>query len=285
MQRWLCALLISLGGSWPSYALELIQLPDQPLSVGRYAPNNHTCQGLVLISPGVGGSASDYGYLAEALAEQGYLSLVIGHLAAGRADLQQQRKYMSLRRALEQLTTQPHIHQARLQDLQHALQWAHPQCPQGLSILIGHSMGAATTLLEAGADNLLGVDGKDAFDLYIALSPQGVGPIFPSYAWQPIVKPVLLITGSRDRQLFAGGAQQRSAAYDKLSSHCKWLALIDRASHINFAGQGFSANTEKATIAVVSDFLAAQKQDCQSTAQYPNMQITRSLDNHQNVDQ
>ena len=36
------------------------------------------------------------------------------------------------------------------------------------------SMGAATTMMEAGARNSLGMKGTDAFDAYIVLSPQGL---------------------------------------------------------------------------------------------------------------
>ncbi|MBU3750693.1 MAG: alpha/beta hydrolase, partial [Mycobacterium sp.] len=35
-------------------------------------------------------------------------------------------------------------------------------------VLIGHSMGAATVMMEAGAKNKLGVQGADAFAAYIA---------------------------------------------------------------------------------------------------------------------
>jgi dienelactone hydrolase len=86
-------------------------------------------------------------------------------------------------------------------DINAARQWAASRCTGRRAVLLGHSMGAAVAMMDAGADNKMGVTGTASFDAYIALSPQGEGLIFPAHAWYKISKPVLLMTGTRDDDL------------------------------------------------------------------------------------
>ncbi|MEN9568385.1 MAG: hypothetical protein RLZZ69_3581, partial [Cyanobacteriota bacterium] len=107
----------------------------------------------------------------------------------------------------------------------------------------------------AGAENNLNVLApKLSFDAYIALSPQGVGSIFPKDAWRHINSPVLLLTGTKDRELH-GSWQSRQDAFYSLPTGCKWLGVINRANHINFAGKGASAKTESLVTQTIAAFI------------------------------
>ena len=58
---------------------------------------------------------------------------------------------------------------------------------------------------------------------------------------------MLLLTGTRDKSL-DGDWKSRTIPYDGLPAGCKWLGVIDGATHLNFAGIGFSSRTEKLTL-------------------------------------
>ena len=110
-------------------------------------------------------------------------------------------------------------------------------------------------MLEAGAGNELKLAGQDRFDAYVALSPQGPGSIFPKDAWSKITKPMLMLTGTGDKAL-EGGWMTRTVPYDDMpAGSCKWLGVIDGATHMNFAGSGFSRKTEALTIHAAQTFL------------------------------
>jgi hypothetical protein len=92
----------------------------------------------------------------------------------------------------------------------------------------------------------------------VALSPDGPGIVFPDHAWSAIRKPVLVLTGTRDRAL-NGGPEIRQIPWQQLpgtSSNCQWLAVIDNATHMNFAGAGFDADSvEPKVTQTIAEFL------------------------------
>jgi len=94
----------------------------------------------------------------------------------------------------------------------------------------------------------------DRFDAYVAMSPDGPGKMFPEHAWNGIRKPVLILTGTRDQAL-DGDWTTRTVPYDDLPAGCKWLGVIDGATHLNFAGIGMSGKTEKLTLLETKAFL------------------------------
>ncbi len=109
-------------------------------------------------------------------------------------------------------------------------------------------------MIEAGAKNKLDVKGLDRFDSYVALSPDGPGPMFPENAWSEIRKPLLMLTGTRDQPI-EGDWQLRTIPFDSLPAGCKWLGVIEGATHVNFAGIGFAGSTEKLTLRETKAFL------------------------------
>jgi len=252
-------------------AQELVQAPrkdgnETPLRV--YTPNAAGCAPLALISPGAGGSENGYKYLAEGMHDDGWRAIVMGHKESGSAALRSDmREARGIKRGLQELVNDPKAYDARLMDIAAALKWAGSSCKAPYVALLGHSMGARTVLLEAGAKTTLNIKGLDRFDAYVALSPDGPGPMFPENAWSGIRKPVLLLTGTRDGSL-DGDWHTRTIPYDSMPSGCKWLGVIDGATHMNFAGGGVAGNTEKLTLLETKAFLAGLRGGkCQAPVQ------------------
>ena len=250
-----------------------LQRQDQTtIAVLAYAPKAGACRGVALVSPGAGGSETGYGYLGEALAGLGYLAVVVGHPESGRRALREQLRGNGLREGLAALITEPDAYRGRFMDIAAARQWAQGRCQGTDTVLVGHSMGAATTLMAAGARNKLGLSGAQAFGAYIALSPQGAGSIFPANAWSDLQRPVLSITGTRDDELGGASWQTRTEPYRDMPPGCKWLAVIDGATHMNLAGNGMARKTEALTTQVIGDFLdGVRRGNCRAPRAHPGM--------------
>lgn len=231
-----------------------------PRSDGAYA-NLHVfrpslaCRGVAVLSPGAGDDRDALSWLGRALSQYGWLTVTMAHKESGHDSLRDRVRSGGLRDGLLALTTDPEAYGDRLEDTGAALHWARTQCRAGPAVFAGHSMGAATVMIEAGAKNKLGLDSNDRFDGYIALSPQGPGPIFPPGAWHDIRKPVLLVTGTRDAPL-DGKWQTRTEPYADLPAGCHWLAVVDSATHFNFAGFGYGhGDIEAKVLPLIQRFL------------------------------
>ncbi len=266
--------LAAAGLACAQEAVPIKRADHQTLAATAYAPRTPLCQGIALVSPGAGGSAAGYGYLGDRLSELGYLAVVMGHPESGRQALREHRRGNGLREGLEALITDPAAYRGRLLDITAARQWAQDRCPTGPSVLLGHSMGAATVMIEAGARNTVGAHGTDTFDAYIALSPQGVGDIFPDNAWSGLRKPVLLLTGTRDNELGGASWEARTEAFKNMPPGCKWLGVIAGASHMNFAGRGLGSRTETLTTQTIAAFLdGVRRSDCSAPTHRPGLEL------------
>lgn len=281
MQRffsYVCVALLAIGATGIACAQALITLrreDQKTLLIAAYPSVSTTCQGIAVISPGAGGSEKGYRYLGDALAAMGYLAVVPGHPESGRDALRERLRTNGLRGGLAELITDPEAYRARFMDIAAARGWAKGKCKASESLLIGHSMGAATAMMEAGARNKLGVQRADAFSAYIVLSPQGAGAIFPDGAWSDIHKPVLLLTGTNDQELGGASWQTRTEPFLNMPPGCKWQGVIDGASHMNFAGSGSSRKTEALTIQTISAFLSGlHHHDCSPPGPLPELELT-----------
>lgn len=254
-------LVLTAGMAHGQTALQLTRTDGRTLPATAYAPTG-TCQGVTLISHGAGGSEKGYGYLAQALAQWGFLAVVPAHADSGMKALRDKMQGLNVREGLSDLVADADAYRSRFADLDAARTWAAPRCAGKRTVLLGHSMGAATAMLEAGAANRLGLQGRDGFDAYVALSPQGEGSIFTPDAWKAIRKPVLLLTGTRDEELGGKGWQSRTAPFAVLPGPCQWLGVIDRATHMHFAGHGASRSTEALTLRTVQAFLWPATNGC-----------------------
>jgi dienelactone hydrolase len=186
----------------------------------------------------------------------GWRAIVMGHGESGRAALTSDiREQHGIKRGLRELVDDPKAYDARLMDIAAALRWAGQSCKAPYIALIGHSMGARTVMIEAGAQNKIGVKGQNRFDAYVAMSPDGPDAVFPENAWSGISKPMLILTGTRDKSMQTGDYKSRTVPYESLPAGCKWLGVIDGATHMNFAGVGFAGTTEKLTLLEATAFL------------------------------
>ncbi|MDU8929280.1 hypothetical protein RXV86_17955 [Alisedimentitalea sp. MJ-SS2] len=197
------------------------------------------CAPLLILSHGFGGDEHGLKQLARAAAAEGFRAITIGHRESGRVQLRQVLASPNRRAALARAVIDKAANVARMADLDAAWAYAHRICQPPFTVLAGHSMGAQLTMIEAGAQNVMAVKGRDRFDAYVALSPQGVGPRFPQGAWRSVGKPTLMVTGTRDHGL-DGRWRHRLAAFDGLPAGGKWLAVLDGATHRDMSGQGTS---------------------------------------------
>ena len=247
---------------------------ETPMKVYRPASDQtRECAPLALISPGAGGTENGYSYLAEGLRDRGWLAIVIGHKESGPGTLLGDVGRSGIHGGLTAMVTDPALYRDRLMDVTATLSWAEKKCKSPFRALLGHSMGSETVMFEAGADNKLGVRGQDQFDAYVAISPSGPGSIFSEHAWHKIGKPLYVLTGTQDKGL-EGPWEWRTRPYDDLQSGCKWLGVIDGATHMNFAGIGFAGKTKKLTIDTVNAFLTGVRSgNCSAPASESGMQL------------
>jgi len=239
-----------------------------PLMIYEPSGAGKQCAPLALISHGAGGTERGYRYLAEAMAKMGYEAVVMGHRESGPGVLGSSVMAQGVQRGVQQVVEDRNAETARLRDVGAALKWADAQCkaPDKIPfrVLLGHSMGAETVLLEAGARNQIGVTSPPAglkrFDAYVALSPEGPGIVFPDRAWTDVRVPVLMLTGTLDREIQAG-PEERLIPWKEMpgaKGGCQWLGVIDGARHMNFSGNGVEAEKVTAlTVATIDSFLAS----------------------------
>jgi hypothetical protein len=167
-------------------------------------------------------------------------SFVMGHKESGPGTLGKDIRHEGIHGGLKDMVTGPTLQRDRMLDLTAALAWTEKQCHHPYKVLFGHSMGSDTVVFEAGARNKQDVHGEDRFDAYVAISRSGPGSIFSTGSWSGIRKPLYVLTGTRDKGL-EGDWQWRTSPYDGLPPGCKWLGVIDGATHLNFADIGFLA--------------------------------------------
>jgi pimeloyl-ACP methyl ester carboxylesterase len=121
----------------------------------------------------------------------------------------------------------------------------------------GHSMGAAQTMMEAGATGRVTCQrGSQRFDAYIAVSPQGPGSwAFDDLnAWSGVAAPVLVLTGTEDSGLDGTTPQSRMQVFTLLPPGKKRLGVVVGADHFELAGRRGSSEGEVAA-AIAGEFL------------------------------
>lgn len=262
----LAVMLVALATSALGQEKESITRQDKKaVPIMAYQSKLAQCRGIAIVSPGAGGSEQGYAYLGEKMSSLGYFAVVVGHQESGRGALRGRLRANGLRGGLEELITDPEAYEARFMDIAAAADWAKSKCKSKESVLIGHSMGAATTMMAAGAGNRLGVQGTNTFSAYIALSPQGEGSIFFKDAWKDIGLPVLTMTGTRDTELGGASWTTRTEPFKNMPAGCKWLGVIEGATHMNFAGIGLSSQNEGVIDDVIEKFLeGVRRSDCKA---------------------
>ncbi len=220
-----------------------IRLADGQSYAARLAGDwDGVCAPTLILSHGLGGDERAMEYLDALAVAEGYRVLAMEHRDSGP------RALFGIKRrgAIEAQLQDPAIWTGRARDLQAAIDYATKDCRPDPFVLGGHSMGAALTMIEAGAQSGLPFRGKQRFDAYIAVSPQGTGWAFSDTgAWADVTAPVLMLTGTEDDG-YDGSWQTRLTAWEGLPPGQKRLAVIEGASHFNLGGRGNASLQNKA---------------------------------------
>jgi predicted dienelactone hydrolase len=252
------AVLIALiAGSSPQVASAQTAAPRAD---GRETPvraigARANCPPTLIFSHGFGGDENGPSGLANGLATLGWRVISIGHRESGRDALAEAMRQTRPSLAIAGAVADRELHATRFLDLDAALGLATARCRPKPLILAGHSMGAVTVMLEAGATARFGRFGSDRFDGYVALSPQGIGNVYAEGAWSGVRKPVLMITGTRDNGT-DGDYRTRLSAFEGLPPGRKRLAVITGARHLELSG-GDGHQTLGAMIELIREFAAA----------------------------
>ena len=250
--------------------IKITRADRDTVTAAAYEPTG-TCLGVVVASHNSSGSEQSLGVLALNLKAAGWLTVVPGHKESGlvRGKGYQQT---ALAEGTGNVLKDYIAFQARDMDIHAALDWSAPRCAGKVHVLLGHGMGAATAFMEAGAKNKAGVQARDAFDAYIAISPQGSGDWFPVGAWQDIKKPVLSITGTKDRSA-EGRWTNRVEPFQYMHQACAWQLVVAYGTQSSLVGgdtSGHSTPVAKTIAAFLSELT-------QGTCQPPELAFGADL--------
>jgi dienelactone hydrolase len=221
---------------------------QRAVPVRLYLPRDATVERpvpLVVFSHGIGGSRRGYTYLGRHWASHGYASLHLQHVGSDRSLWSR----VSLAEALDRVrgALQESEAVARAHDLQFALDRLlasefGPRIDTGRIVAAGHSYGAMTTLLAAGAR--VERDGR-AVDLgdarikaaIVISAPPFYGEPRPQKILGSVTVPSLHITATEDLIAIPGyfsGTGDRLAVFDAIGSARKLLAVFEGGSHSMF---------------------------------------------------
>lgn len=237
---------------------------------GQQAAQQHP---LVVFSHGIGGSRRGYSYLGRHWASQGYASLHLQHVGSDRTLWAGNPLGLAGRL---QAAAQESEATARVADLRFALDQllAGPlgaRIDASRIVAAGHSYGANTTLLAAGATVQRGGQALTLRDprikaAIVISAPPFYGEASPAQVLGPISVPTLHITATEDVIRVPGyysPAEDRVAVFDATGGPAKALAVFAGGSHSIFtdrAGTGgalLNPQVKAATQALSTAFIGS----------------------------
>jgi predicted dienelactone hydrolase len=199
---------------------------------------------LVVFSHGIGGSRAGYSYLGRHFASQGVASLHLQHVGSDRS-LWLGNPLSLVGRLHDAAQDSEAI--ARVQDLRFALDrlLAHDlgsRIDAARIVAAGHSYGANTTLLAAGArverqGQVLDFRDPRVKAAILISAPPFYGETDPSKILAHVTVPSLHITATEDIIRIPGyvsGAEDRVAVFDAVAGSRKTLAVFAGGSHSVF---------------------------------------------------
>ncbi len=241
-----------------------LPLPSAALEPGGAVP-------LVVFSHGIGGSRRGYSYLGQHFARNGVASLHLQHVGSDR-NLWMGNIFGLVGRLQDAAQSSEAIDRAL--DLSFALDslLAGPLGPRidaSRIVAAGHSYGANTTLLAAGANVVRNGRAADLRDervraAIVISAPPFYGERAPKKVLAGVTVPSLHITATEDVIRIPGyfsGADDRVAVFEATGSQRKWLAVFEGGSHSMFtdrAGTGgvvLNAQVKAATQALTLAFV------------------------------
>ena len=214
-----------------------------PLKI--YYPQEEGSFPLIIFSHGAGGSKDSFSYLSRFWASCGYVCIHPTHFGSDVSILQK----IGLQALLE-ITNDPELYSQRPQDISFiidSLDELEQQVPQlkgkidqsviGVS---GHSYGAYTAMLLAGAVIDLAVGDEESFQddrigVFLGISPQGTNRLgLNKNSWDKIRNPMMMVSGSKDQGWEGKPASWRLEAFNYMPVGDKYHVLIEGANHFSF---------------------------------------------------
>lgn len=219
---------------------------NRELPVRVYHPQESGSFPVIIFSHGTGGSQESFSYLGKFWASHGYVCIHPTHLGSDLSILQK----IGLQALLE-ITNQPESWLERPQDISFlidSLSELEQQIPalrgkinQSFIGVSGHSYGAYTTMLLAGA--IIEMPGVKAASLgrddrtwvFLPISPPGTGRLgLNDCSWDKIAAPVMSISGTKDQGWEGEPPTWRMEAFKYMQTGDKYHVLIKGANHFSF---------------------------------------------------
>jgi predicted dienelactone hydrolase len=248
------------GGPYSITGVDDVVLHDgqrnKDLHLRIYYPDSAGAFPVIVFSHGYSGSKDGYTGLTRFWAEHGYVTIQPTH-DDSFALRRQQGGLRTLREAIgnmEEKIDDPNAWANRVRDITFVMDsfgdlerrvpgLKGKMDPRQIGVG-GHSFGAYTTMLIGGAtvDIPDGPQGKSYADsrpkALLVISGQGISRMgLTEHSWTRITRPMMVMTGSRDRGFKGQDPDWRKQPYDLSPAGDKFFVYIDGASHMTFTGR------------------------------------------------
>lgn len=218
---------------------------DIPLKV-YYPDHGSAACPLIVFSHGYGGTKDGYSYLGKGRADTGYIVVLPTHQSSDRDALRSDRMAGASDAAKTFVSQQERT--ADVAFIISSIGSIEQQIPERRSRIDqkrigvgGHSMGAGTALLAAGA-TAAPQNGNfqsfrdDRVKAVVAMSPQGAGEEgFGNRSWDGIEIPAMTMSGTRDGGVNGEPPSWRLQPYEHMRPGDKYQVTMNGAEHLSFA--------------------------------------------------
>lgn len=231
-------------GPYSIQSKETIELVDRvrkkTLEVRATFPKDPGKYPLIILSHGLGGSKDGLLPLSEFWARHGFIVIQPTHsdsMKYANAETRQQFLKGNLAGMARDWQSRPADVELILDSIEKVIAAAGMKSRPDMSKIgmSGHSFGAHTTMLLAGAE--VGLVRKQSFrdpriKCAVMISPQGKGAQFRENSWKNCKIPMMTISGSEDRDPLAKqDPEWRKDPYNYSPPGNKYLVWIDGANH------------------------------------------------------